>query len=738
MNAVTGLEEKLRGSFRYLAEGQPVGTLHGALLTSPLAHATIRRLDVSAARSLNGVHAVVTAADVPSDFVMGTAILDRPPLARGKIRFQGEPMAAVAAETQEIANAAIALIAFELEPLPIVSAPGDALNEGAAKLHDSGNLCSSFIYSRGKVDADFEECAHVIDHRLTPPRQVPAAMELEGGICIPSPTGIELRAATHSPFYTRSLIASMLGLPERDVRVIGSPIGGSYGGKEEIHIQPVLALLAWTARRPVRLILDRPQSMAFATTRHPFEIALKIGCDRAGRLLALAADVLVDNGAYASFGPEVLDTGMECIQSAYAFKSVSLRGRLAYTNNGVGGAFRGFGALQTLTAIELAVDILARKAGHNPLTFRRINLAGANDPGPLGQAIIPQPELPKVADALSALPDWHDAKASQRYLSGTGYALVRKGEGFAGGGPNGASGVLALTLDGQVTFQSSLVEMGQGLESTVRNILLASFDLGDADICCATGSTDAGADSGPTSASRGTQIALRLIRAGKMPFLEKLYVGAAEILQVPMDALRLGPGGFYQRMAPQNKPDLSLSDLAASAGEIVTQIVIPGIETMQAGANVHTLFTACAARARVRIDRWTGQVACTGLDLLPACGPPISPVAFQGQMTGAGAQALGFCLTEHQPYEEGMVMASNFDSYFIPTIADVPDIGVHPMTWLAPEDPVGIRGGGEIGLNAAAPAIANAVASALDAAPTHLPVRPEWVLDALARQGHTP
>ncbi len=738
MNAVTGLEEKLRGSFRYLAEGQPVGTLHGALLTSPLAHATIRRLDVSAARSLNGVHAVVTAADVPPDFLMGTGILDRPPLARSKVRFQGEPIAAVAAETKAIADAAIALIAFELEPLPIVSAPRDALDEGAAKLHDSGNLCSDFIYSRGDARADFEDCAHVIDHTLTTPRQVPAAMELEGGICIPSPTGIELRAATHSPFYTRSLIASMLGLPDKEVRVIGSPIGGSYGGKEEIHIQPVLAQLAWTARRPVRLVLERSQSMAFATTRHPFEIALKIGCDRAGRLLALTADVLVDNGAYASFGPEVLDTGMECIQSAYAFKSVSLRGRLAYTNNGVGGAFRGFGALQTLTAIELAVDILARKASIDPLAFRRINLAGANDPGPLGQAIIPQPELSKVADALSALPVWHDAKVSQRYLSGTGYALVRKGEGFAGGGPNGASGVLALTPDGRVAFQSSLVEMGQGLETTVRNTLLASFDLDDADIACATGSTDAGADSGPTSASRGTQIALRLIRAGRSPFLKKLNASAAIILQISPDDLRLGPGGFYRRLGPQNKPDLSLSQLAARAGEIVTRIDIPGIETTQPGVKVHTLFTACAARSRVRVDRWTGQVVCTGLDLLPACGPPISPVAFQGQMTGAGAQALGFCLTEHQPYEEGTVMASNFDSYFIPTIADVPDINVHPVTWLAPDDPVGIRGGGEIGLNAAAPAIANAIASALDAAPTHLPVRPEWVLDALARQGRTP
>lgn len=732
MSAVLGLEEKLRGSFRYLAEGAPAGTLHGALLASPLPHARILRIDVSAAKKLPGVHAVVTAEDAPQDFLMGPSIADRPPLARGKVRFQGEPIAAVAAETAQIAQQALGLVQLELEPLPVIATPGAALSEAAARLHEAGNLCHSFDYGDGDPEAAFAQCVHIFEYRLSTPRQVPAALELEGGICVPSPHGLELRAATHSPFATRKLVATLLGLREAAVSVTGSPIGGSYGGKEEIHIQPALALLGWKARRPVRLVLTRPQSMAFATTRHPFDLFVRIGCDGEGRLLALTADVLVDGGAYASFGPEVLDTGMECFQGAYRFGAVRLKGRLAYTNNGVAGAFRGFGALQTLTALEVALDGLARKAGIDPLTMRRLNLAGANDRGPLGQVMIPQPELPTAAGALSALPALPEIADSERFVSGTGYSLVRKGEGFAGGGPNGAVGALALTSGGRIEFRSSLVEMGQGLETSVRGILRSTFDLAEDDVACAIGGTLGETDSGPTSASRGTQIALRLVLAGQGRFRERLMAQAAAILDATGEEIRLGPGGFYRRSSQRNLPDLTLAALAAQSGEINTRIEAPGIETRHGGHACHTLFAICGARARVRIDRWTGHVVCTDLDLVPACGPPISPLAFRGQMVGAGAQALGFCLTEHQPYETGMAQALNLDSYFLPTIADVPDIAVHPVVWLSPDDPVGHRGAGEIGINAAAPAIANAVAAALNCAPPELPVRPQWVLETLA------
>lgn len=731
MSSVSGIEEKLRGSFRYLAEGAPEGTLHGALLTSPLPHARIAHLDVTAARALPGVHAVVTATDLPDGYRIGPRMRDRPPLASGKVRFRGEPIVAVAADRPEIATAALALVDLTLDPLPVVSDPEDAFSDASPAVHETGNLCHAFRYEKGDIAEAFAQCAHTIEHFLQTPRQLPCALELEGGVCIPSATGVEIRAATHTPFAIRSLIAEMLRLPEDAVRAVGSPIGGSYGGKEDVHVQPVLALLAWTAKAPVRLALTRQQSMAAATTRHPFRIRIRIGCDGDGRLRAFEADVVVDGGAYASFGPEVLDTGMECIQGVYAFDTARLTGRLAYTNNGVAGAFRGFGALQTLTALELAVDRLAAEVGLDPLDFRQRNLAGADDPGPLGQPLVPQPELPRVARALRSLPAIPAAPASERYVTGTGYALVRKGEGFGGGGPNGAAGELAFTASGRIELRCSLSEMGQGVEAAIRTMLGKTFDIAPDDISAAIGDTLFGRDSGPTSASRGTQIARRLIRAGAPTLTERLLAEAASALCVASEHLRLGPGGVYHRHERRNRPEIGFAALASRTGEIAVPVEVPGIAAHHMGYDCHTLFTCCGARAQVRVDRWTGQVTCTALDLVPACGEPVNARAFEGQMVGAGAQALGFCLTEDQVARDGVFQARNLDGYFLPTIADVPEIGVHPMTWLSPDDPVGLRGGGEIGINAAAPAIANAIADVLGAAPRQLPVSPGWVLETI-------
>jgi len=733
MSAVTAIEAKLRGTFRYLAEDPPPGCLHGAVLFSPVPHARIRSLDISAALALPGVRAVVTAGDVPQgDILLGPRRKDRPPLARGVVRFRGEPAAAVAAETEEIARAALRLIRLDLEPLPILADPEAALRQEAPQLHPAGNLCHDFLYEKGRLEQGFAACAHVVQHVLDTPRQIPAAMELEGGIAWPNDAGgLDIRAATHSPFAVQAALAEMLRLRPETIRVTGSPIGGSYGGKEEMHVQPVLALLAWRAQAPVRLVLRRSESMAFATTRHPFRLAIRIGCDGQGRLRALQADALVDCGAYASFGPEVLETGLECIQGVYAFDAVRLTGRLAYTNNGVAGAFRGFGALQTLTGLELAVDALARQAGIDPLVLRRRSLIAADADGPLGQIVLPQPEIARVADALMALPSRPVAATSPRYLRGIGHALVRKGEGFGGGGPNAADGVLTLTAKGRVALETSLTEMGQGIEAASLTLLKRAFDLVDGDVDTRLGDTHCGRDAGPTSASRGTQMVYRLIRSGAADFRAQLIAEAARLLKEAPSALRLGPGGVYRMAARRNEPDLTLADLADQAGPIALPVHAPAIETSYRHYDTHTLFTCCAARAEVELDRWTGRLRCLSVELIPACGEPVNRLAFDGQMAGAAVQALGFCLTEDLPALDGVFQAGNLDGYMLPTIADAPEVVVQPMTWLAPDDPVGLRGAGEIGINAAAPAIANAVAAALGKAPPRLPVSPGWVLAVL-------
>ncbi|MDR6309530.1 xanthine dehydrogenase family protein molybdopterin-binding subunit [Pacificitalea manganoxidans] len=723
------VDAKARGHFRYLADAPPPGTLHGAVLRSPHAHARVLHVDVTAARAIPGVHVVLGPDDVPPEFRYGLRLQDQPPLAQGTVRYHGEPVAILAAETAEIAARALAAIVVHYAPLEVVSDPAVALQTGVP-VHPQGNLCHRFSFGRGDIAQAFAAAAHQITLQLETPRQMHAAMELEGGVAWREADDLVIRAPSQDPFYVARSVARLLGLTPAQVRVTGSPIGGGFGGKEDLHIQPLLALLAWHASRPVRLVMSRADSITAGYKRHPFRIDLRLGCDAAGRLLALDAQVLADTGAYASHGPEVLDTAMETIQGAYAFPAVRLEGRLAYTNNGVSGAFRGFGATQVQTALEAGIDQLARRARIDPLDFRRRNLAPATGDGPLDQDMVPQPELAWIGDRMAALPA--PAPNTQlRYLTACGSALVRKGEGFGADGPNGAAGRLMLSAQGQITLVASLTDMGQGLTTAVRRMLCAQFDVQVDDVAVALGQTDAdGAaapDSGATSASRGSQIAQRLIRKGATGFTQAVLSRAASRLGCAADDLTFGAGGIYRTTARSNQPDLSFAALAG----ITEDITIPGLQATHGHPSAHSVFTACGARAEVAIDRWTGTVRVTRITLVPACGPPLSRSAFDGQMAGGAVQALGFVLTETLPTQEGRFTATNLDGYFIPTIADAPEICVEPIETLDPDDPVGLRGAGEIGLNAAAPAILCAVQEALGAAPPCLPVPAGWVLEQL-------
>ena len=728
------IADKLTGRFRYLTDEAPADTLTGLVLRSPHAHARILRLDTSAAEAMPGVHAVVTMADAPKGFRHGLRHKDQPPLADGVVRYRGEAVAAIAAESMEVARAALQAIEVDYAVLPTVSDPTRALEEGAPALHDGGNLSASMSYAHGDVEAVLSRSAHVVDLKLQTPRQMHVALELEGGMAMSDGENLTLRAPAHDPHNVRSVISTLTGIDDSRCHVVGSPIGGSYGGKEDLHVQPVLALLAVKARRPVRLVLSRREAVMVGMKRHPFTISLRAGCDEVGRLTGLDFKAIADTGAYASHGPEVLDTGMECAPGAYGWQAVRLDGQLAYTNNGIAGAFRGFGAVQTQCALELAIDMLAEKVGLDPVAFRKLNLAGATDPGPMGQPMVPMPELEPLARSLGELPETPDDTCDpDRFLTGVGVALIRKGEGFGGGGPNGARGSLLLGSNGRIFLESSLTEMGQGLTEAAYAALISTLNVAREDVSLRIGETGVG-DSGPTSASRGTQIAVRLVRKGAGAFRAALCKAASKRLGGAPADYDLGPGGLYRKAERRNQPDIAFADLAGE-GTIRVEIEVPAIETHLAGQSVHTLFTACAARASVRVDCWTGRITCTGLDILPECGPPLVPAAFEGQMAGGAAQALGFCLTEDLPAIDGVFQAQNLDGYFIPTIADMPPVRIHALDDLDKDDPVGLRGAGEIGLNAVAPAIANAVRDALGVAPEALPVDPLWVLDVLEGAG---
>lgn len=729
---------KLSGNPGYLTDMSVPGMLHGAVLRSPHPHARIKSVDLTRAHAMPGVRTVVTEADLPAGLLCGIRIKDQPVLARGVVRYVGEAIAAVAADTLEQARSAAAAISVEYEILPVVDDPEQALGPGTPALHPRGNLCHSTSFKRGNVTDALAKATHVIEDVYETPCQMHAALELDGGVAVPKADGgLTIYAPCQHPHGVQSVVSEVLNIPTDTVDVVGSPLGGAYGGKEDLHIQPLLALLAARSGRAVRLSMTRPEMVDCSIKRHRFRIRMQTSCDANGRLLSHEVDALADTGAYASHGPEVLDTAHENAQGPYRFDAVRLEGRLAYTNNGIAGAFRGFGALQIQVALELNIDRLARACGIDPVEFRRINLRPFDTVGPLGQTIAPQPEISAVLARMAAHPlrQARPHPAARRTLHGVGCALVVKGEGFAGvtGAayrPNAASAVVALTPSG-IEYRCALAEMGQGVSAAMSAALARELGVGRADIRAVTGSTVRAPDAGPTSASRGTQVAFRLARAAAPSFRPMLVAAAGKALGVASTRLSLGPGGVYVDGEPRNAPAIGFAELG-SLQTLDHTAHMAAIETADGDGAAHKLNTTCGAVALVSVDVRTGRVVCERMAVMPACGPVLAPDAFLGQVEGAATMAAGFVLTEDLPSRGGRYLTHNLDGYLVPTIHDAPAVVVDAIEELAPDDPVGIRGVGEIPMNAAVSAIAAAVYDALGVVPTRLPIDPAWVLKTLA------
>lgn len=711
--------------FRYLSDLTAPGCLAGSVLRSPHPHARILSIDVRPALSLPGVVAVITARDVPGRLRFGLRVPDQPILCDDKVRTVGDPVAAVAAETEAEARAACSAIRVCYEPLTVVASPEAALAPGAVAIHESGNLLHRTAYERGDLAATFATCAHVIADVYVTPHQVPAALELESALAVPDESGrIAVYAPGHYAEAERREIAAILGLPVEAVRVVASPAGGSFGGKDQLHAQPLAALLAKATGRPVRLRWSREDSFAYGVKRHPFRIWVRTGCSADGRLLTHEVDLLADTGAYAQHGPEVLETAHENVQGPYAFAAVRASGRLAYTNNGVAGAMRGFGALQVQVALEQQIDRLAAACGREPSSFRAKNLRPDDAPGQLGQTLV----APSYAGrALARLPPIPPLSREGRFIEATGIAVVEKGEGFAREGPNQAAVTLSVAPPGQVFVAMGLSELGQGLADVVRRLSQDMLGVAPDDICVVLADTGETPDSGPIAASRGVGVAWRTLTAAAPAFREAVIAAAARATGVDPVRLRLGPGGVYEK-GSADAPLLTFADLAEDAIRVIA--AVPGLATATGSGAVHAAFTACAAAATVRVDRLTGRIDVRHVHFAPVTGPVVSPAGVRAQCEGGAALAVGFLLTESLRVAEGRFDACNLDGYLLPTIADAPSVEVTCVDNL-PADPLGPRGVGEIGVNAAGPAIANAILAATGLVCRCLPVDPEAVLDRL-------
>lgn len=719
---------------RYADDGTLM--LSGGILRATLPHARIVSIDISEAEAMPGVHAVVTARDIRGENAYGIIMQDQPVLAYDRIRYIGEAVAAVAADTPAQAEAALEKIHVVLEELPAVTDPEYALTAQAFPLHANGNLCARATLAHGDPDPVWNHCAAIIEADYTTPRQMHAYMETEGGWARQGADGqLEVHVGSQYGLRDRQQLARILDRDPATIRVFSGPTGGSFGGKDDLTVQPVLCLLAIKSGQPVSMRLERRESVISGQKSAPFVIHMRTGCDAEGHIIAHDVSLIADTGAYASLSPAVLDTAIEHAGGPYRIPNLRADGRLAYTNNGITGAFRGFGANQINFALESQLDRLAAKLGLDPVTIRARNLRQPGDPGAFGHVVAPSENITEMLRAASASPLWATPRGHQPergVTAGVGMALIYQGNGLGSLLPDPAAVRLRLASDGRIEVAADLVEMGQGIVAVLRSVTADALGCAPEDVVPRAGDTAIGLDAGSTSASRGSIAAVLGLEGVAGTFHRLLISAAASALDRPPGTLRIGPGGIYNADG-NSAPVLSLVDLAMacrdSLPEATFDTAIPSASWSR--DNARFLFCGGAVIARVEVSLADGQVRVTDTELHSAAGPVLSPPGYMGQMEGALLQATGFSLMENTPFVSGHVMTQNFDSYMLPTIRDIPErVGIFAFEKLSPDDPARSRGIGEVGMSSLAPALANAVADACGIWPEHAPFRPEVLLNA--------
>lgn len=736
---VDGLD-KVLGRAKYVGDMHIPGMLHAKVLRSPAPHARIVELDVATARQAPGVVAVITHEDFVEHGAFGWPVKDAFVLAYQKVRYVGDPIAVVAAETEAAAVAGLAAIVLRLEPLPVVSDPHRALDVDAPLIPlesptGKGNLCASHLVRNGDPDPILDACPVVLDETYTFLHQEHAYLEPHGALAIPQDDGsVTIFANDQSPFINRGNVAMVLGLAEDSVRVIQPPVGGSFGGKDDGTYQHSahVAKLALLTGRPVRLVLTTAEDMVASYKREWMEIRLKIGATQEGTLRAARAEILADSGAYASMTPLSAWRATMHAAGAYRYEAAHVDTTVVYTNNGYCGAFRGFGNTQAAAASEMAMDELAHKLGLDPIEFRLQNGLQRGDYAFTGNLIDHEVGLAACLHWVRERSDWDrkraDYAAHPEKACGIGVASYFHGSGLGGEGTDYANISLRIESDHTLVLQAGLTDYGQGSRTVFTLLAAETLGVDPGRIALLRPDTATAIESGPTVASRASMVGgnATLVAARKLDKL--LRLAAADALGCDPEQL-IRDGESY--IGPSEEP-LSFDAVVDHALEMGLQLYTQGywqIPTIhwdfEKGTGVpYFCYTFGAQVAEVEIDRDTGHVKVLGIWAAHDAGRIIFRNGAKGQMLGGIAQGLGYGLLEGFEYQDGYPQQHNFGRYRIARAADLPEIETMYIETTLPEGPFGAKNLAEPVMIGAAPALANAVFQATGIRARRLPIRP--------------
>ena len=528
--------EKVTGSLKYLTDLSFPNMLFGKILRSQYPHARIKSIHIDEAKKLKGVHGVLTYKDIPGLNGFGILEPDQPVFCYDKVRFIGDAVAAVAAESKEIAEKALQLIKVEYEVLSVIDDPEQSILSSALKIHEKGNILHRSSFKKGNIEEGFNNCEIIIEETYDTPRQIHAYMETEGGVVVPNKDGgITVYMGTQHGYFDRFQLSRILNMKENKIRVVSSPMGGSFGGKDELNVQPYGALLALYTGLPVKIHQNRNESIRAGLKRHPMRITMKTGADRKGKIFAHKVYIIADTGAYATLGVSVLENAVENAVGPYRIPNIDIEGVSVYTNNGISGEFRGFGSNQAVFALEGQLDRLAEKLNMDPIELREKNIRSMDDCGPLDQTIIPSDGAKETLNAIkrSNILRMTKVGSDKWKRRGVGIAITMLGSGLGSGIPDPGAGRLSIGKDGKIIGAFGGEEVGQGVLSVIETLLMNAFNCGSDDLKVVIGDTDLVPHSGSTTASRATTMIWLAIEKMKESFQSRILQHVSQLMGVP-------------------------------------------------------------------------------------------------------------------------------------------------------------------------------------------------------------
>ncbi|MDP9343894.1 MAG: xanthine dehydrogenase subunit D [Actinomycetota bacterium] len=711
---------KVKGQFDYGSDLWADDMLWGHTVRSPHPHARIVRIDLSQAVASPGVHAVLLADDVPGRRTYGLDFPDQPVLAWERVRYQGEPVAVVAAETAELARRAAARVEVEYEPLPAVTDMEEALGADAPVLHayGFGNVLRHVRIEHGDPGAEADVW---VQGYYETGMQDQAPLGPESGLAIPAEDGgVDLYVSTQWLHVDRQQLAPCLGLPEEKTRLHLAGVGGAFGAREDVSIQIHACMLALHTGRPVKMSYGREESFFGHVHRHPFRIWLRTGATRDGRLVNVYARLLADGGAYVSSSTAVIGNASTFAVGPYETPNALIEGTCVFTNNPPCGAMRGFGAVQACFAHEAQMDRLAAELGMDPMEIRLVNALHTGSVLPTGQEIRGTAPVRELLERLRAMPMPRIEPAKGRdplrlpggvgnvgrgegLRRGVGYAAGYKNLGYSEGFDDSAEARVTLFLGpgGPVAeVHTAAADVGQGVHTVVTQV--ARTELGVDRVALHPSDTLVGS-AGSTSASRQTVMAGGAVQLACQAVREELDRRGAE-----------RPGATMEE----------LLDEPISATRVYHHRTTEPMDERGQG-DVHVSFTFAAERAVVEVDLELGLVRTVHVAAVQDCGVAINPQSVEGQIEGGTAQGLGLALMEEIQLQDGKIRNASFTDYLIPTILDMPPVETELYEEPEPGLPYGAKGVGEPSAMVATAAVVAALRHATGRELNRVPVRPD-------------